>query len=380
MGNQLKRIQFLDFMRGFAVVVMVMGHSIDAVLSREMRTSQWFILYDFFRGFTAPIFLFVSGYAYIIATEKKWGEVRASGAPLVKRFGKIALLFVIGYALHFPFFSFAKIITQATAADYAQFFQVDVLHCVAATLLILQALLFVTPTPRAFAFSALAVGAGIVLLSPIVWSIDFAPIVSPALSPYFNQTQLSIFPLFPFAAFMLAGVVAGHFFLEARRTGAEPQFFRGVLVLAIVIVALGIDFDLLPSQFYPEHDYWKSSPNFFLVRFGIVLFVTSCFYYVRRLPRTVEQNLVTLGQASLLVYAVHMLIVYGSAANSGLMQRVGQTLAAHQAVAVGLTVLVAMLVVVYVWNHVRKNYRVAARVVQMGLAGSVLLTFFVRPW
>jgi uncharacterized membrane protein len=380
MGSQLKRIQFLDFLRGFAVVVMVMGHSIDAVLSREMRTSQGFILYDFFRGFTAPIFLFVSGYAYIIATEKKWGEMRAFGAPLVKRFGKIALLFAIGYALHFPFFSFAKIVTQATSADYAQLFQVDVLHCVAATLVVLQGLLFVTPTPRAFALSALAVATAIVLLSPIVWNIDFAPIVSPALSPYFNQTQLSIFPLFPFAAFMLAGVVAGHFFLEAQRAGNERQFFRGVLVLAIVLVALGIDFDLLPLQVYPAHDYWKSSPNFFLVRSGIVLFVTSCFSYVRSLPRAVERYLVMLGQASLLVYAVHMVIVYGSAANNGLMQRVGQTLAAQQAVGVGLTVLASMVVVVVVWNHVRKNYRLAARLVQVGVAGSVLLTFFVRPW
>jgi uncharacterized membrane protein len=380
MGSQLKRIQFLDFLRGFAVVVMVMGHSIDAVLSREMRTSQGFILYDFFRGFTAPIFLFVSGYAYIIATEKKWGAMRAFGAPLVKRFGKIALLFAIGYALHFPFFSFAKIVTQATSADYAQLFQVDVLHCVAATLVVLQGLLFVTPTPRAFALSAVAVATGIVLLSPIVWNIDFAPIVSPALSPYFNQTQLSIFPLFPFAAFMLAGVVAGHFFLEAQRAGNERQFFRGVLVLAIVLVALGIDFDLLPLQIYPAHDYWKSSPNFFLVRFGIVLFVTSCFSYVRKLPRAVERHLVMLGQASLLVYAVHMVIVYGSAANNGLMQRVGQTLAAQQAVGVGLAVLASMVVVVFVWNHVRKNYRLAARLVQVGVAGSILIPFFARPW
>jgi hypothetical protein len=75
-----------------------------------------------------------------------------------------------------------------------------------------------------------------------------------------------------------------------------------------------------------------------------------------------------------------MVIVYGSAANNGLMQRVGQTLAAQQAVGVGLTVLASMVVVVVVWNHVRKNYRLAARLVQVGVAGSVLLTFFVRPW
>ncbi len=380
MASPLKRIQFLDYMRGFAVVVMVMGHSIDSVLAREIRASGEFILYDFFRGFTAPIFLFVSGYAYIVATEKKWDEFRRIGAPLAKRLGKILLLFAIGYALHFPFFSFQKILSEAKPEELALFFQTDVLHNVGTTLLLLQIIVLFTPTTRLFAIVVLALAMFFVLASPVVWSIDFAPIVSPVFSPYFNQMQPSIFPLFPFVAFMLSGVMAGHLFLEARRAGREREFFRGALVLAVVLVALGVDSDLLPFTLYPEHDYWKSSPSFFLVRIGIVLFVTSCFYYVKHMPPLAAKHLVMLGQASLLVYGVHMLVVYGSAANEGLMQRVGQTLAAHQAVGVALLVLTGMLGLVYAWNYLRKNYYLSARIVQAGLASSLLLSFLVRPW
>ena len=57
-----------------------------------------------------------------------------------------------------------------------------------------------------------------VLAAPFFWSIDFAPLVSPFFSPISIGNRLSIFPLFPFAAFLFAGVVAGHFYLEARES------------------------------------------------------------------------------------------------------------------------------------------------------------------
>jgi acyltransferase len=255
-----------------------------------------------------------------------------------------------------------------------------VLHCVAASMLILQLVLFLSPTRRVFAFSVVALGAAMILATPFVWNTDFAPIVSPFLSPYFNWKQTSIFPLFPFAAFLFTGVVAGHFYLEAKEKERESEFVKGLLVVALSVVALGINFDWLGWTLYPEHDYWKASPNWFLVRVGIVAFICSAFYYVRSLPKVVEKNLIVLGQASLLIYPIHLLIVYGSSVNYGLMQRVGQTLAAHQAVLVGMIVLISMLLLTYLWNYLRKNFHISARLVQAGLASSLLYTFLTRPW
>ncbi len=380
MKDSSERIQFLDFMRGFAVIFMVMGHSIDSVLSVEVRASEGFRLYDAIRGFTAPIFLFVSGYAYIVATERKWDAFRSFSKPAAKRLMKIGLLFVIGYALHFPFFSFEKLLTATRPEEFAQFFQADVLHCVGASLLILQGLLFMTRTPRTFAIAVLVLDAIIIFATPLIWQIDFAPLVSPVLSPYFNQTQLSIFPLFPFAAFLLSGVVAGHFYLEARRNGNEEVFRTNLLVAAAVTIAVGIDFDLLPIRFYPAHDFWKASPDWFLIRIGIVTLISVAFSYVRRMPPLVERNLIMLGQASLLIYPIHLLIVYGSAANDGLMQRIGQSLAAQQAVLIGLLVLASMLLLTYTWNFLRTKYFVPARLIQFGLVTTIIYSFLTRPW
>lgn len=367
-------------MRGFAVVVMVMGHSIDAVLSREVRASEWFRLYDAFRGFTAPMFLFVSGFAYAAATQKRWEDFRTFSKPLLKRLQRIGLLFLVGYALHFPFFSFEKILHEAQPEQLAQMFQVDVLHCVAASLLILHLLIFLIPSRRAFTFTLAGLTGAVVLAAPIVWSIDFAPMVSPVLSPYVNQKQLSLFPLFPFAGFLFAGVVAGFLFLDARLAEREATFVGRLAVAAALAIVAGLVCDWIPVQLYPEHDFWKSSPNWFAIRLGIVTLVSLAFYSLSKLPELLERMLIALGQTSLLIYTIHLMIAYGSPVNHGLMQRIGQTLAAHHAVGVGLAVLATMVMLTFAWQYLRRHHFVPTRILQAGLASTVLYTFFLRAW
>src|SRR5438093_840269 len=125
-------------MRGVAVVVMVIGHSIDSVLALDARSTEAFRLYDAVRGLTAPIFLFVSGFAFAIVTERHWDECRTFSRRLRGRLLKVILLLMIGYALHLPFFSFNKLLYETKPEAYAQLFQADMLHCVAAGILLLQ--------------------------------------------------------------------------------------------------------------------------------------------------------------------------------------------------------------------------------------------------
>jgi acyltransferase len=176
-GSQ--RIAFLDIMRGVAVVVMVVGHSIDAVLSREVRASELFQLYDAVRGFTAPIFLFVAGFAFSVSSEKRWADLHSLGRPVTRRLSRFLGLLAIGYALHIPFFSLDKLLHNTTPAEYAQMYQADVLHCLAVSMILLQLGLFLVKTPRVFALFSLSLAGVIVFASPFLWQ---ARIASPSLS------------------------------------------------------------------------------------------------------------------------------------------------------------------------------------------------------
>ena len=53
----------LDAARTFAMVAMVFGHSADVLLSTAVRALPSLQTYWTFRGFTAPLFLMVSGWA-----------------------------------------------------------------------------------------------------------------------------------------------------------------------------------------------------------------------------------------------------------------------------------------------------------------------------
>ncbi len=374
------RIEFIDLMRGFAVIVMVMGHSIDAVLANASRTTELFRLYDAIRGFTGPVFLFVSGMSFMVVTERKWERYRTLTPEVAKRVLKILLLLVIGYALHFPFFSLNKIVNEAGPGELASFLQVDVLQCVAVSLLILQGLIFVSSSVKMFVRTTVVSAVLMVLLTPALWGIHVADVLSPVVAPYLNQQQVSIFPLFPYAGFLFAGVAVAHLFLPARNEQREREFFASLARIAPWVAVIGLVADLLPWQVFPEHDYWKASPNFFLIRLAIVLLLTSGFFFLRNVPQTVKEHATTLGQASLLVYVVHLVVVYGSAANSGLAQTVGRALNYPQAMVVGLAVLGAMVIMVQCRNLLQRRHLWSLRLVQATVASTLLFFFFTNPF
>jgi acyltransferase len=367
-------------MRGFAVVVMVLGHSIDAVLSPDARATDVFRIYDALRGFTAPLFLFISGFAFAVVTGRRWEAFAAFAAPARKRVGKMAGLLVLGYALHFPFFSLNKLLHNTRPEEYAMMFQVDILHCLAVSIIMLQLLVVMTRTPERFLLVTAAAGTLIVLLSPLIWLLDFRGVLPAIIAPYLSQQQPSLFPIFPFTAYLFAGAVTGLLYARARSAGRESAFFRRAAHVATVAAVTGFMCDLLPLRVYPVHDFWKTGPDFFAIRLGAILLITSGFFALRRFPPAVGENLVVLGKASLLVYAVHLVLVYGSAANDGLMQIIGQRLNPFFALCVAAGVLLLMLTSVHAWNAVRERHDPHWRVLQAGFTSTILYFFLTRPY
>ncbi|HXZ79500.1 MAG TPA: hypothetical protein VEG30_06185, partial [Terriglobales bacterium] len=72
-------------------------------------------------------------------------------------------------------------------------------------------------------------------------------------------------------------------------------------------------FDHLPYQLYATYDFWHTSPNFFLIRVGLLLIILGASYAWCQWGGGQRgfSPLVQLGQTSLLVYWVHIELVYG---------------------------------------------------------------------
>jgi uncharacterized membrane protein len=172
--------------------------------------------------------------------------------------------------------------------------------------------------------TAVAIAALIALLTPPLYT-TWRPTWLPwPLESYIDgchnlgSPQPWLFPLFPWAAFAFAGLAAGFILFsdlpsrdQARnRTAQTLALFAATGAIAI-LVARQLDHSSL--HLYATYDYWHTSPNFLMMRIGMLLVISFLSYAWCRwgLASRGFSPLIQLGQTSLLVYWVHIEFVYG---------------------------------------------------------------------
>ena len=125
--------------------------------------------------------------------------------------------------------------------------------------------------------------------------------------------QFYLFPAFPWTGFAFAGLAVG-FLLTSDAARKKPAVMVASLAAAgAVLVAVGLALDAAPWRIYASYDFWHSSPEFFLIRSGLVLVLMLVAYaWCQWGAGTVGFSpLIQLGHTSLLVYWVHIEFVYG---------------------------------------------------------------------
>ncbi|MDE3057687.1 MAG: DUF1624 domain-containing protein [Bacteroidota bacterium] len=381
-----QRYIFIDLLRFGAVVCMLQGHTFDALLSESVKHSRYFYFHDFFHGFVAPMFLFSSGMAFGVSTLKKWRE-HLSFTPVVrKRTKRYLSLLIIGYSLHLPFFSLNRILREGTTSNWVTFFQADALHCIAVTLLFLQMLIMVVRTEKRLALTAGILAPLIMISSPIVWNIAFSRSLPLWFSSYLNAENNSWFPLFPWSAYLLFGVTFAYVFVQAQKNGEDFLFMKRVVVTGSAMIVCMVFLANAPFSFYGPHDFWKVNPAILFARTAVVAMMASGMYFVERLLRRdgtfcIPITLpIIMGSESLVIYAAHLLIIYGSAVNDGLESSFGGTLSIVQATGIFLLMLAAMSALAYIWHNAKKNFNRESVWLKLALTTTFLLYFVARPY
>ncbi len=105
----------------------------------------------------------------------------------------------------------------------------------------------------------------------------------------------------------------GFFLLTEFAQRDERRAFVCIGAAGLLSCALALLFDRLPISLYAVYDYWHTSPQFLLLRAGIMLLLMLASYAWCRwgLAQRGFSPVTQLGQASLLVYWVHIEFVYG---------------------------------------------------------------------
>ena len=127
--------------------------------------------------------------------------------------------------------------------------------------------------------SATVVASAISLLSPLLWTTWRMRWLPWPVESYINgvhnlgEPQAWLFPVFPWSAFAFAGLAVGFLLFSdwAKKLGATFFILAGASGVGMIYLSMWLDHGAI--QIYPVYDYWHTSPNFFLLRVGLLLMI-----------------------------------------------------------------------------------------------------------
>jgi uncharacterized membrane protein len=350
---------------------MISGHTSSALLATSYRQGDWVRVWEFQRGLTSALFLLLSGFAFSVATTRHWTSHIRPSLALVKRLRRFGLFILLGYALHFPVRRFAQL-ADATDQQWRAFLSVDVLQLIGVTFVAVQLLVLIVQSRLVFMVAAFALAALVIGAAPAVWRIEWTGMLPLSIASYMSPETGSQFPVFPWAGFVLIGAGAGQIY--ARWGAAHLGTFAnwGMLLPGIVLTLVAYNMDSSPVMPAVADD-WSWVPGQVLTRTGACLVILGLVAHASRHIAQLPRVFGAVAQESLLVYFVHLCIVYGSAWNSGLYRFYGEALGPGATVLAVIAVVLSMIALAWQWNGLKHHRpplaRLVAVAVGVGLAG-----------
>ncbi|HEX4136180.1 MAG TPA: heparan-alpha-glucosaminide N-acetyltransferase domain-containing protein [Bryobacteraceae bacterium] len=297
-----QRILYLDWVRGFAALIMLQGHVFQSFLRNDLRGGGPYMSSQFLGGMPPAVFLFLLGvtFAFLMDSQQRKGVSPAGRwRAAMKRSG---YLFAVAFAfrLQLWLFSFNK-------NTWTDLLRVDILNCMGLALLILS-VMSVFRTEERIRLCAI-LGVAIAAAAPLVSSLDWSG--TPALVRSYIIPDHNFFGFFPWAAFVAFGMSAGSILrlLKPEDVPVAMQWFGwGGLATAFAAYAMSST----PLSIYSASDFWLNGPSLIFIKLGAILILIA-FAWLWNI-RTTAQDwswVRQFGLTSLLVYWVHVELVYG---------------------------------------------------------------------
>ncbi len=308
-------------MRGLACLLMFQTHCYDSWLGGDARRTTFFMWSQLGGTLPAPLFLFLAGISFALVTDKLVRKNVGAAEITCTMLRRGAEIFGFGLL-----FRLQEYLIAWGWAPWTDLFRVDVLNMIGISIMLMALAcgaalrLANSQNPRRALLTAAVAGTALIaLLAPPLWTTWRLSKLPWPIESYVNGVhnlgtpQPWLFPIFPWTAFAFAGLAAGFVLFSdwGRAHVAQTVALFGGAGAGMILTSRWLDH--LPTQFYSAYDYWHTSPNFFLLRVGLLLLIALLSYVWSRwgLGARGFSPLIQLGQTSLLVYWVHIEFVYG---------------------------------------------------------------------
>lgn len=317
---------------------MLQGHFVVLWLDERINstTHKGLFIYESIRGVTAPLFLTITGIVFTFLLFR--GKLESFN---IERFNKgkkrIVILLVWAYVLQLNFHSIysgikswkadKSILDQLYCMIGERFFTFHILHSISFGILFILLIYYLFSKFNAFN----KIGLGFLIAALFFWAIH------PFFNGYFNTHDKisflpkgistifggknSVFPIFPFCAYVLSGAFIGYKLAHNETMFHSRKPVLKLLIVAVSLLILGLiipkSLNIFVGPIMGDNKYFTCTLTFFL-RFSQALLVILFIAWIATKIKNIHPFALKIGQNTLSIYIMHSIILYGCMSGYGI--------------------------------------------------------------
>ncbi|HEX4770563.1 MAG TPA: heparan-alpha-glucosaminide N-acetyltransferase domain-containing protein [Bryobacteraceae bacterium] len=296
------RLAFIDWTRGLAAIIMLQGHTFNSFTRTNLRGGGPYMLSQFAGGLPPAIFLLLTGITFAFLMDSKGREGGTAKTRIWSALKRSRYLFILAFLFRIQMY-----VTGYPTSPASEILRVDILNCMGFAMLMFSPLAVLTTIARV-RVSAI-VGCLVAGLAPFVSMFNNPQI--PALIRAYVVPDYNYFGFFPWASFLAFGLSLGSILRLLKKEDLERAMLW-LMAIGLGVGLLAYYLSNLPYSIYPKSEFWLDSPGLVAIKLSFVMCLLAVAYLWVHVGGSERWSLFRqVGTTSLLVYWVHVELVYG---------------------------------------------------------------------
>lgn len=310
------RLEFVDAMRAYAILMMLQGHVIALTLADQWRVQDnpFYTVWRHMRGVTAPTFFFASGLivAYLLFRNRDAFDV----VRFRKNFLRAGRLIILGYILQLSW-EVPVCLIQGEPCAWEWALRTHVLHTIGVGMIVVSLLAYASKKYRwLFPVLALILTHAAFVLGSAVTVQEELPGVLALFSTYVLN-RYAAFPALTWVGFTLSGATVGFLVVELR-LHRHAWIYLVFLYLGYLLKSNA--WHILRDAYadlWSDYSMFLDYAVFTYYRLGEVLMVAGVLGILTRfvnMPRVIH----AVAKETLGIFFLHAIVVYGAVFGFGM--------------------------------------------------------------
>ena len=365
------RLKFIDMARSIAIILMLEGHFTGAALADEYRKSEYF-LYNFWHnlhGLTSPLFFTVTGliFVYLLSANNEINYLE--NIRVKKGFKRVRQLIFWGYLIQLNLWSIGKSIYYGSKFHLEWLYAFHVLQSIGVGIFFLLLIYGIYKWIGKGALYWYYLIAGLLLFIGYAYLKNYIlmeeqlvtdhikdkPTYFPAGAPEIIQNlfygEFSDFSIARYGGYTILGGMLGSIIRINQQNALKAWFGFSFILIGILLAVFSQGIFQSIDSFteiigLTDVGVFELNTTSF-IRFGQVMAFIGILMLVDKYFNIKSNLFLKIGQNTLPIYVIHVIILYGGIAGFGLTPHLFNR-DLHPIYAFGISVLFIILFIVFV--------------------------------